>query len=79
MMYSLDVIAAAKRVSDTFADGRDRCELADLDLLHYEGLMTIGRVDHASDTLQEGDEAYFFNEAGEALVTSLKGGEDAGH
>ena len=76
MMYSLDVIAAAKRVSDIFADGCDRCDFADLDLLHYEGLMTIGRVEHASDTLQEGDKAYFFNQAGEALVNSLKGGYD---
>ncbi|KIC42205.1 hypothetical protein RA27_02075 [Ruegeria sp. ANG-R] len=74
-MYPPEVIAAAKRVSSILTSGCDRCEMDDLDLLHSNALMTIGPVEHASDTLEEGDTAYFFNEAGDRLVAEIQGSD----
>jgi hypothetical protein len=74
-MYSLEVITAAKRVSDTFANGCDRCDLDDLDLLEANGLMTQGIVEEPSDTLEEGDTAWFFNTVGAQLVGAIQGAQ----
>lgn len=73
MTISLDVIAAARRVSDTFATGCDRCDLFDLDLLESAGLMEQRIVEHPSDTLEIGDNAWFFNQAGEDLILAING------
>ena len=72
MNYSLPVIAATKRVSTIFAQGCDRCDIDDLDLLEANGLMVQGVIEQPSDTLEEGDTAWFFNADGEALVLALK-------
>lgn len=76
MSYSTDVIAAVRRVSDVFASGCDRCDMADLDLLESEGLMYQRLVEHPSDTLEVGDIAWFFNDQGDQLVKAIKGEEE---
>ena len=72
MSYSLPVIAATKRVSTIFSQGCDRCNIDDLDLLEASGLMYQGVIEQPSDTLEEGDTAWFFNADGDALVSALK-------
>ena len=73
MTYSTTVIAAARRVSDVFASGCDRCDMADLDLLESEGLMDQRLVEHPSDTLEIGDYAWFFNDQGDQLLKAIRG------
>jgi len=76
MNYSLPVIAATKRVSTIFAEGCDRCDITDLELLETNGLMDRGVVEQPSDTLEEGDTAWFFNANGDALVAALRESEE---
>jgi hypothetical protein len=71
MNYSLQVIAATRRVSAIFSEGCDRCDIDDLDLLEASGLMVQGVIEQPSDTLEEGDTAWFFNADGDALVLAL--------
>lgn len=71
-VYSLDVITAACRVGAVFARDCDRCDLEDLLELEHAGLMYRDVTEVASDTLVEGEEAWFFTAEGEALVAVLQ-------
>lgn len=77
--YSVETIAAASRVAKILDSGCDRCDWADLDLLHTEGLMTKRRcrkidAEH-SDSLEPGDPLYEFNQAGDELLAALAASE----
>lgn len=73
--YSLEVIKAAGRVGRIFADGCDRCDMEDLDLLEANGLMTRTRCTDpfGQDSLEKGETMWMFNADGEALVASILG------
>jgi hypothetical protein len=78
MTYPIEVISAASRVGAIFADGCDRCDIDDLEALQSAGLMTVQPVEQLSDTLEIGDEAWFFNAAGDALVAAIRGNDKEG-
>ena len=71
MNYSREVIAAVRRVLDTFEAGCDRCDATDLDLLENVGLMYRGIVEFPSDTLEIGETAWFFNIEFDELVLAI--------
>lgn len=75
-VYSIEVIAAAGRIADTFDSGCDRCSLSDLDLFEANGLMTQGIVEEPSDSLEEGDVVWFFTMAGTRLIMSIQGDQE---
>ena len=72
MNYSIEVISAASRVGEIFSNGCDRCDVDDLELLQAAGLMIVAPVEEPSDTLEIGDEAWFFNQDGQALVAAIQ-------
>ncbi len=73
MAYRKAVREAAKRVGEIFADGCDRCDAHDLDLLEKSGLMDQGicQDNFGQDTLEVGETMWTFNKKGLALVRRL--------
>ncbi|MAK86531.1 MAG: hypothetical protein CMK96_06235 [Pseudomonas sp.] len=73
--YSLDVIEAASRVAQIFADGCDRCDRDDLEKLETAGLMNVGVCSDSfcQDSLEEGETMWVFNADGEALIAAMRG------
>ncbi len=71
--YPQEVLDAAKRVAEIFAQGCDRCTSSDLTMLDNAGLMEQGVCDDdfGQDTVEVGETIWTFNDAGTALVKSL--------
>ena len=71
--YSPEVIETAKRVGQDFADGYDRGDAIDFELLENAGLMDIGVCSDTfgQDTLEIGETMWTFNAAGNALLAVI--------
>jgi hypothetical protein len=74
--YSLDVIAAARRVALITEAGTDRCDFEDLDLLESVGLMEQTITDSDTDTHEKGDVMWAFTQKGTDLCDSVLGTTD---
>jgi hypothetical protein len=71
--YPLEVLQATERVARIFADGCDRCDREDLDLLESAGLMDRGVCSDTfgQDSLEIGEDMWTFNADGNALADVL--------